>query len=373
MPRKSQDGPVSLRTKPLANGGLSLYLDIYVNNKRSYEFLHLHLVPEHSRADKDRNKNTLSLANAIKARRIIEIQNGEYGFKNKAGDIDLLTYFNNVEASHDLAPNSRIIWKANGKYMKEYGADKIKLSDVNTKWLNGFIDFLRASGMKRNTVFAYYTKLQCALNKAVKEGVISPAAIANTNTVRQYQSQRTYLTLDELRQLAATPCPDNVKNPFLFSCLTGLRHSDVRQLTWANVSINNGTTRITFRQKKTKGQEYLDISPQAVQYMGKPSSPDKYIFHLPNAITSRINWAIKKWAVQAGITKDISFHTARHTFATLMLTLDVDIYTVSKLLGHSNIKTTQIYAKIIDKKKQQAVNLIPSLNPDIDPKENTKE
>ena len=83
-------------------------------------------------------------------------------------------------------------------------------------------------------------------------------------------------------------------------------------------------------------------------------------YDLPKYL-SVINSGLKRWAKAAEIDKNISFHTARHTFATMLLTLDVDLYTVSKLLGHKDIKTTQIYAKIIDKKKQDAVNKIPQL------------
>ncbi len=76
---------------------------------------------------------------------------------------------------------------------------------------------------------------------------------------------------------------------------------------------------------------------------------------------------LKRWAVRAGITKDITFHSARHTFAVLMMTLGAEIYTVQKLLGHREIHTTQIYAKIIDKKKQEAVDMIPDLFPPVEP------
>ncbi len=362
MPRKSQDGPISLRMRKLANGGKSLYLDVYVNNQRYYEFLHLHLVPERTKADKDLNRETLSLANAIKAKRFLELKNGEYGFKTRESETDFLTYYNNVanEREREATKATRFIWNRCASFLKEYDADKIKISSIDTKWINGFIDFLRQKNLKDTSVACYFTKIKCVLNHAHNNGVISRNFLTGIKPIKSQYAPRTYLTLEELRLLAATPYQENVKAPFLFSCLTGLRYSDVEALTWANVSISGGMTRITFQQKKTKRQEYLDISPQAVRYMGKPAAPRKHVFD--DILTPALNnMHINAWAAKAGIHKHLSFHCARHTFATLMLTCDVDLYTVSKLLGHSAIKTTQIYAKIIDKKKQEAVNLIPSI------------
>ena len=79
------------------------------------------------------------------------------------------------------------------------------------------------------------------------------------------------------------------------------------------------------------------------------------------SVETAVNNILQKWAKAAGVTKHISFHVARHTHATMMLTLGADLYTVSKLLGHKNIATTQIYAKIVDKKKEEAISLIPNL------------
>ena len=76
---------------------------------------------------------------------------------------------------------------------------------------------------------------------------------------------------------------------------------------------------------------------------------------------SNTNQVIKRWISNAGICKNITFHCARHSFAVMMLDLETDIYTVSKLLGHRDLSTTQIYAKILDKNKQAAVSRIPDL------------
>ena len=167
--------------------------------------------------------------------------------------------------------------------------------------------------------------------------------------------------MNEIRTLSETPCDHTTtKRMFLFSCLTGLRRSDIVRLTWQNVQQQGDFTRIIFKQKKTSGQEYLDITPQAAVLMGARGESNEPIFK--NVYTpSNTNQVIKRWIRRAGIQKNITFHCARHTFAVMMLDLEIDIYTVSKLLGHRDLSTTQIYAKILDKNKQAAISRIPDL------------
>ena len=203
--------------------------------------------------------------------------------------------------------------------------------------------------------------MRACLNQAFEEQLIRKNPIRGVEGFKAEEATRMYLTLEEVKKLAQTPCDyPNVKNAFLFSCLTGLRRSDILRLRWADVYQQGEFTRIIFKQKKTSGQEYLDISAQAVELMGDKGNAENYIFgdiYSPS-VTNNI---IKVWVAKAGIPKEITFHCARHTFATMMLDLETDIYTVSKLLGHRELSTTQIYAKVLDKNKQAAVSSIPSI------------
>ena len=170
-----------------------------------------------------------------------------------------------------------------------------------------------------------------------------------------------YLTIDEVKILAQTECEyPQIKSAFLFSCLTGLRKSDILRLRWGDIHHQGEFARIIFRQKKTGGLEYLDINHQAVELMGDEGKPESHIF-ADLLTTSATNRVIQEWVSSAGIHKKISFHCARHSFATMMLDLGTDIYTVSKLLGHREIATTQIYARVLDKNKQKAVSVIPQI------------
>ena len=152
-----------------------------------------------------------------------------------------------------------------------------------------------------------------------------------------------------------------MKQAFLFSCLCGLRVSDIRKLKWNDLQKSGERIRIEIKMQKTKEPLYLPISDEALKWLPQQNEAkgDDLIFPLTHEGT--INKILQKWAKDAGVIKHISFHVARHTHATMMLTLGADLYTVSKLLGHKNIATTQIYAKIVDKKKEEAISLIPNL------------
>ena len=215
--------------------------------------------------------------------------------------------------------------------------------------------------MARNSKLSYFNKLRACLNQAFDDRIIAHNPIRGIEGFKAEEGTRMYLTIDELKKLAQTECEyPNIKKAFLFSCLTGLRRSDILKLTWGEVHEQGEYTRIIFKQKKTGGLEYLDITPQAAELMGKRGKPNDNVFgdiYSPSCT----NEAIKRWVLRAGIDKEITFHCGRHTFAVMMLDLGTDIYTVSKLLGHRELSTTQIYAKVLDKNKQKAVQQIPKI------------
>ena len=218
------------------------------------------------------------------------------------------------------------------------------------------------AGIKENSKVSYFNKLRACINQAFEDRIMPHNPLRGIEGFKQGETERSYLTIDEVRSMAATHCKyPALKNAFLFSCLTGLRKSDIEKMRWREVQQQGDFTRIVFKQKKTGGQEYLDINPQAVQYMGERRKADDRVF-VGFKYSSYMITELRMWAMRAGITKDITFHSGRHTFAVLMLDLGADIYTVQKLLGHKEIGTTQIYAKIMDKKKQQAVSMIPNIN-----------
>ena len=364
--------PVKLRIKEVSNGRKSLYLDIYINGKRRYEFLKLYLLPETTKQNKEKNKETMRLANAVKAKRVVEIQNGRFGFeKNDQSKTKLFPYVQKLieqKKKHDTSGNSRN-WQGFLNHLQIYERrNTLFIAEIDAEWLKGLQRYLdKAKSFKtqqtlsQNTKASYYKKMKAVLNQALKDGIINRNPAVSVDSMKSEESERTYLSIDEVRAIAKYDNPQlsYIRDAFLFSCLTGLRSSDIRNLTWSDVADTENGTEITFRQKKTHGMEYLYISNQARQLMGERKADKEKVFKLP--VQNHLNFLVSRIVYEVGIRKYITFHCARHTFATMMLTLGNDIYTTSKLLGHRSITTTQIYARIIDEKKKKAVESIPEI------------
>ncbi|MBQ6771322.1 MAG: site-specific integrase [Bacteroidales bacterium] len=372
--------PIKLRQKKIADGNVSLYLDIYWNGKRSYEFLKLYLIPERTKEDKEKNRQTLQLANSVKAKRIVEMQNGSFGFKSDFATDTLFFDYYRAMCQKRLGAESRSNWGnwfSCLHHLKKYEKnERITFAEITPEWVEGFKEYLdddarawehdkrkrnKEKPLARNSKLSYFNKLRACLNQAFEDRIIPINPCRGVENFKAEEGTRMYLTIDEVRKIAQTDCEyPRIKDAFLFSCLTGLRRSDILRLRWGDVFTQGDYTRIIFRQKKTKGQEYLDITDQAAALMGKRGDPADLVFEDIHSPTCT-NRAVQEWVLRAGINKKITFHCGRHTFATMMLDIGTDIYTVSKLLGHKELSTTQIYAKVMDKNKQAAVSKIPDV------------
>lgn len=372
--------PIKLRQKKIADGNVSLYLDIYRNGKRTYEFLKLYLIPERTKEDKEKNRQTLQLANAVKAQRIVELQNGEFGFKAEFATDTLFFDYYRAMCQKRLGAESRSNWGnwfSCLHHLKRYEKnERITFAEITPEWVEGFRKYLdddarawehdkrkrnKEKPLARNSKLSYFNKLRACLNQAFEDRIMPINPCRGVENFKAEEGTRMYLTIDEVRKIAQTDCEyPRIKDAFLFSCLTGLRRSDIERLRWGDVFQQGDYTRIIFRQKKTKGQEYLDITDQAAALIGKRGDPADLVFEDIHSPTCT-NRAVQEWVLRAGINKKITFHCGRHTFATMMLDIGTDIYTVSKLLGHKELSTTQIYAKVMDKNKQAAVSKIPDV------------
>ncbi len=289
--------------------------------------------------------------------------------QNERSYCDFIGYFEKLtDRRHANSSNSiRTNWKRETTLLKEFSqGEPILFKDINVTLIENFKEYLinapQAGGKKgtisRNTASTYFSIFKAGLHQAFIDGYLTVDLAAKVKNIKYQESQREYLTTEELNRLASTPCDSPIlKRAALFSALTGLRHSDIQKLTWKEVVKDEDHYRLLFTQQKTKGTEYMPISVQAYQLCGERRDPDRLVFEgLQDP--SWISKPLERWIAKSGIQKHITFHCFRHTYATLQLTNGTDIYTVSKMLGHKKVSTTQIYAKIVDEKKEQAADAI---------------
>ena len=348
--------PIKLRVKHLANGNKSIYLDMYMNGKRKYEFLKLYIIPEYNKSDRVRNSETLKLANAIKAQRIIELQNQSHGFKiNKTSHIKLTDYIQSVAEKKSENEVRKTVLHAVVYHLRRYNPNDIQLSRIDKDYILGFLDYLKTAKQTHtkkekllhvNTQVYYYKMLRYCLNYAVSEELISANPmnkIKNEEKPHKHRTEREYLTIDELRKLAQTPFYNGLlKKAFLFSCFCGLRHSDIIALTWGDIEMDDdGNSRLYIIQKKTKEAISLPLSQEAIKQLPKREDAKEDDIIFKKLITlGRTNEILPKWAEQAGIKKHITFHTASHS--KFFYLLNISELSILKNVTANDLETSYI-------------------------------
>lgn len=282
---------------------------------------------------------------------------------------NFISYFSETLKKRHRNSSMSIItnWQRTLDLLKLYiGSDYLSFSQIDNRIIENFKTYLlsapcggnKKGTISKNTAATYFSIFKAALKQAFVDGYLTVDLSAKIKGIQEQESRREYLTVEELNTLAGTPCErDDLKRAALFSALTGLRHCDIQKMRWKEIQIDGDNARLNFTQQKTKGVEYMPISAQALQLCGEQGQAEQLIFEdLPDP--AWISKPLKRWIEAAGISKRITFHCFRHTYATLQLSSGTDIYTVSKMLGHTNVKTTQIYAKVVDEKKEKATQAI---------------
>lgn len=371
--KKLTDNSVKVCYKTLADGRKSVYLDCCDGGRRTYDFLKLYLLPETDRETVRRNKATMKKVEELQRERTLQllgIGNGGTGDKPVFhADMPLSEWMDAYigEQKRYGVKNTAIITKV-ARILGTIAPD-VRMSQVDKDFCLMFIDYLRndyraRSGqpINRMTAWGYQCKLRAALNSAVRAGVLKKnpmTQIDAADKISMPETRREYLTIDEVKRLIATPCyRERVKQAYLFCCFSGLRYGDMEKLRWRDLSCAGGQWYASIVISKTSEPLLLPLSGKAMEWLPEQedADPEDIVFSdLPDH--SDVCNHLKNWVWSAGIHKDICFHTSRHTYATMLLTLGADLFTVCKLLGHRSVRSTQIYAKIIDRKKDDAANL----------------
>ncbi len=289
--------------------------------------------------------------------------------KKERESYDFIEYIaNELHTRHASSSKSIIInWKRVLQFVKQFNKNEpLPFSMINLKTVEMFRRYILAAPcgghkqgtISQNTASTYFSIFKAALKQAFVDGYLATDLAAKIKSIPVKPTRREYLSISELEVLAITECDrPEVKRAALFSALTGLRHCDIQELKWRDLQKNNNGYRINFTQKKTGGVEYMPISEQAYILCGERTTAEEHIFaDLPDP--SWVSVPLKRWIKSAGIDRNITFHCFRHTYATQQIANGTDIYTVSKMLGHSDVKTTQLYAKIVDEKKTKAAEAI---------------
>lgn len=378
---------IELRHRTLPSGNQSLYLEFYEKGgKRRYESLKLYLIPEKDENDRRVNENTLKHALKLKSERVLGIEHpqetGEKKLPSKAfADFmdEYQVYLRDIKrASDSYQKMNRSTINIVKSYLTSIRRPRILLSKVDKRFYLNLLAYVRDTykntkspdnpkELSANTKLAFQTTLNTMLNYAVKKGLLLLNPFYEIEVKEKFgkvPSDRTFLTIEEVNSMAKTTTGSpGTKQTFMFCCFTGLRHGDMAALRWKDIrKTDEGEVIFVPSMQKTKHPVIVPLGQKAKSWM--PERPkdagDQLVF--PNAPKlGAANRALKNMAKRAGINKLVTFHTSRHTFATMTLTAGADLYTTSKLLGHTSVHTTEIYADVVMEKKADAVNLTNGL------------
>jgi integrase len=370
---------VKLREKQLKSGQISFYLDIYHNKTRWYEFLEIHI---HKNRPSPDDKEKKRLAQEIRTKREHELIIEDNGLNDRKKKLACFVLF--FEDYVNQRNNQGLYYGMNIHLKKFVGKQALPFAKINATWIKDLEKHL-LSHVCNNTVIRYLKAINGALNEAVSKRIINRNPwhdVPPSQRLKMKDVFRSSFTIEQLQLLANTPTKTDkqFKQAYFFSCFTGLRWSDVNPLRWDEVIIKEIDGKINhflyFEQEKTEAIEYLPMSDNAIdifkerkiEAMNEEKSP--YVFPRVKEVDgtrnsySKVSHALKMWAKKAGIDpKKLHFHSGRHSFATNVLesSAEGDLYTVSKLLGHKSITTTQMYAKVRDNRKQSAVKALPRI------------
>lgn len=375
---------VRIIKRPIANGNVALHLEYYQDGERRLETTNLYLVPEKDEHDKEQNRNALKKVVVLKAEKTLGIDRTKSNEQESdKSAVELVEYLESYQANkeNNSALSKSRIYAVKGivelvkSYLRNRKKMHITMNQLNARFAKDFIKFVIEEYQNRRTKEgrpvsdSYRHSIQqnfaAILNVAVREGVIRTNpfhSVDRKDLIPKAITQQDYLTVDEVKALMKLlPQESPVLRAFLFACFTGLRFSDVQQLTWHHIKSGVGGQYVELKMQKTKKAVVVPLSRTAMSFLPQSIPDNRNAIVFEGLTRNGKQYWIKKLTKQAGIEKDVHFHTSRHTFATLSLSAGVDIAVVSSILCHSTIQMTQIYAEVVMQSKIAAMKKVKQL------------
>lgn len=343
---------VKLRKKKY-DYGYRYYLDIYHKGIRKREFLQCYYRKNRSKAENNEDK---VLAEQIRAKKQLMIQSEEYDLTPRhSNDILFLDYFDNWVTNY---PNKDVrLAKACYTWFLKFLNDqnlsrKILNRQVNKQLVLDFKAYLDRH-LNGETPYNYFSKFIKLCNDATESKVFWKNPCKGIKNPRKEGLKKDILSFEEIDRLYSTAIPNlEVKRAFIFCLNTGLRWVDVSALIWGQID----GWKLKIVQSKTSKEIIIDLNDDAREQLPERGQRDEPVFDLPSQSMALRH--LITWLKNAEIDKHISWHSARHSFAVNLLTTGTDIKTVSALLGHTSLKHTEKYLRVIDAQKQIAVENI---------------
>lgn len=334
--------------------GYSVFLDYYKNGQHQYSFYKKKFI---GRTDtKIHDDDFIRVVMKERDEQDFQLFENEEKFQltKKARKADFITYYEEI-AKYKNRPQ----YNGSIKHFKEFSGNKtVRFIDLSPKLFESFARYL-TERMSVNTAIGYLDVMRAVLTKAVKEKIIIENPLMSVR-LKEVDTEKVFLTEPELKKFVAVDIDKykETQNAFFFSCCTGLRMSDVLALNFDQ--IKDG--KLTFRQQKTKKVEYFPLSKDALKIIEKQREihpTAEKVFHKVGKTV--LNRQVKLICKKAEIDKKVHFHSGRHSFAIRCLNNGMSIYEVSKFLGHTDIKTTQVYLQFVDEHKIRAIGKLPEI------------
>lgn len=380
---------VEIKERKLKAGNRSLYLEYYETGFRKKENLGLYLIPDDAPNAKKINAEVYAKARGIQAERILNPPSFEKvatsSISERTKTLTWLEWCDEyIEWSRScgnckkMMQHKGVVRKRIEAYLTSKGKKKMLLKDVGKKEIAGLFDYMRneyrnpgqiksdGGKLADYTLLLFEETVKAIFNKAIREDLIISNPVHSLTKEERFHApdkHREYLTPEELTRFlnveTATENERTVQMAFGLSSMTGLRLGDMQHLRWGDIKDIDGTPTICITQRKTQRFVSVPLNEMALSLLPprEDDSPDSLVFHLVKK-SDNISKYVRRIKDKAGISKDFTYHSSRHTTATLAITAGADISSVKAVLGHGSVVSTEVYAKVNLEKKIEAVSLM---------------